>query len=568
MCTQVLVRFFVGVCALLVVSSCANQQSNKIAVEEGISQAQLSQKAFEDALPKAVSDTLLNGSNASPSVASTKEERFDVSVNRIPAKTFFLSLVSDSGVNVVAHPELEGTISLELKNVTVTEVLNVTREVFGYEYKYQSGIYTIFPRKLRTEIFPINYLDVKRVGVTDTSVLIGEITSSSGGNNNNSNNNNNNNNGNSNNSSGGNNLLSFLEDGESSNTRSAGISPGTRVQTLTTADFWSGINKAIIEIIGGDAEGRFVMTNPQSGLVVVKAMPRELNAVRDFLERSELSAKRQVVLETKILEVTLNDGFEAGINWGAITGELSLRETRSGQDTLGQIISGSGAAVVDSLASTVLDVTDITSLLFLLEQQGSVQVLSSPRVSTVNNQKAVIRVGSDEFFVTGLSNSTTASASTILNTPEVELNSFFSGISLDVTPQISEDGDVILHIHPLVSDVQDQIKEINISGEVFSLPLALRDVRESDSIVRAKSGQVVVLGGLMQESTSDVKTKRPFLGDVPIVNTFFKAKQKSLAKTELVILMRPIVVEEGTWSELIGEDAKRIEAISDQYRSR
>ncbi len=546
----------------ILLGSCASQQEEKsLAVEKSMMDAASQNTSFS--VPEAVSNTLLEANLAS-NKDIVRDERFDISVNGVPAKTFFLSLVADSGVNVVVHPEVAGVISLELKAVTVREVLNVVRDVYGYEYKHSSSIYTIYPRKLRTEVFPINYLDVQRVGVTDTSVLIGEITSNTS---NSGNSNNRNNQNNSSNNGSGSSLVRLSNEGEET-TEKVFVSPGARIQTLSKTDFWSGLNRALLEIVGGDKNGRFVMTNPQSGLVVVKAMPRELNDVRDFLEKSELSIKRQVVLETKILEVTLNDGFESGINWGAIGGQITLQQLNSAEDDALDSVLLDGAGTVESIISSVINITDITKLLFLLEQQGSVQVLSSPRVSTVNNQKAIIRVGSDEFFVTGISNSTTSSAGSIVTAPEVELDSFFSGISLDVTPQISEDGDVILHIHPLVSNVQDQIKEISISGETFSLPLALRDVRESDSIVKARSGQVVILGGLMQETTSKVNTKRPFLGNIPVLNTLFKSKQRSLQKTELVILMRPQVIGDESWQDILDEDVDRINSISELYRSR
>jgi len=222
----------------------------------------------------------------------------------------------------------------------------------------------------------------------------------------------------------------------------------------------------------------------------------------------------------------------------------------------------------DSVVSAVLDVIDLTQLLDLLETQGNVQVLSSPRISTVNNQKAIIRVGSDEFFVTGISNNTTATAASIQNTPQIDLESFFSGIALDVTPQIAADGDVILHVHPIVSDVEDQLKEIQFGDEFFTLPLALRDVRESDSIVRARSGQVVVLGGLMQEITVDVVGKQPILGDIPVIRGLFKTMETRNVKTELVILMRPIVVDDQTWEEELLRTSNRMGLMSDEYRGR
>nr|WP_228378269.1 pilus (MSHA type) biogenesis protein MshL [Teredinibacter turnerae] len=548
-----------------VLGACSSVPQDETSAERDMQQVQSQQAAYraqetQPDVPEAINQQLLDSAllGARAQTFSAKEPRFDVSVNEVPARTFFVSMIADSGVNVVAHPEISGSITLELKDVSVREVLNVTRDVYGYEYKFQDGIYTVYPRKLRTQVFPINYLDIQRAGVTETSVAIGRIESGSRRNNN-SNNTSNNSSSNSDSESGA---------GENENNSSATkFVPGTRLRTLSRTDFWRSVQDTISAIVGGDADGRMVMVNPQAGMVVVKAMPNELSAVRDFLERSELSVRRQVVLETKIIEVQLNDGYEAGVNWGAITGALGVASDSSLVMTNNDGVK-SKIRTTQNLLSGVLNVTRIEDLLNLLETQGNVQVLSSPRISTVNNQKAIIRVGTDEFFVTGITNNTTTTASNIQNSPEVLLDSFFSGIALDVTPQIAEDGDVIIHVHPLVSKVQDQLKDISIGDLDYSLPLALRDVRESDSIVRASNGQVVVLGGLMQETTSDVATKRPFLGDIPGVNVLFKGRAKRKVKTELVILMRPIVVDENTWEEQVNRSDRAIEAMSNAYRNR
>lgn len=519
------------------------------------------------AIPDFVSQELLQG----PAAGAKRQEtinRFDVAVKNIPARDFFLSLVSESGVNVVTHPDIEGSISLRLQNVTVKEVLDVTREVFGYEYRLKNNIYTIYPKKLRTEIFTINYIDVKRVGVSDTSVTVGQITSSEGQNA-----------GGGQNGAGSSNnvnILGLVHD-KTLNDSAQGVGPGSRIQTVNKTDFWQMIETTISTLIGGGVDGKSVMVNPQAGLVVVTAMPPEISKIRDFLEASELSVKRQVVLEAQILEVRLNKGFEAGVNWNAIGGQLVAAKNVADGFALGagggvivdefrnidqnltytnssgepDILSYGVREPVGGTVAGLLQVTDITKLLSLLQTQGKVQVLSSPRVSTVNNQKAVIRVGSDAFFVTGLSNDTTSSAGATTTSPEVELASFFSGISLDVTPQISENGDVLLHIHPIISDVTDQQKEITVGDSTISLPLALRKIRESDSIVRARSGQVIVLGGLMQESIDHLDGKRPGLGDIPGLNLLFKSKKQSTRKTELVILLRPVVVNDNVWKQQI-----------------
>lgn len=575
-------------CSLLslaiILSACStNKNADKRLLGEDVLDQTVSQQAARtnqpNNVPAEVNKALLDNQSLNAPSAKGSYDRFDVSVSNVAARDFFLGLVNGTGVNVVVHPEVTGSVTLDLKNVTVDDVLRVTRDIYGYEYRKDRGIYTIYANALRTEVFQINYLDVQRVGVSDTSVMIGRAQTSG-------NNNSNNSGGNSGGSNDTANLLGMIESAQQqrSNRNSSGLTPGSRVQTMNRTDFWASLEKTVTSIIGGETESRQVMVTPQAGMVVVTAMPHELSAVRDFLERSELSVKRQVILEAKIIEVRLNEGFEAGVNWGAISGQMGYtyssgsgpRTINSQQTlTLDENYNLLGATRSDSetyqfgpdnLFTSVIQVTDITKILSLLETQGSVQVLSSPRVSTVNNQKAMIRVGSDEYFVTGISSNQTSNAATTTSTPNIELSSFFSGISLDVTPQISDRGEVILHIHPVVSEVTDQQKIFTVGSEEFALPLALRGVRESDSIVKAANGQVIVLGGLMTESTNNVDGKRPLLGDIPVLNALFKTKNKAKSKTELVILLRPIVVDDKTWDEQLTDAQNSMRTMGDTYR--
>lgn len=580
---------------LLNACSTTDTSNKRLVTEKAMDQLveqQREQKATAKTVPPEVNKALLdNQTLAAGGLAKINYERFDVSVRNVAAKDFFLGLVNGTGVNVVVHPDVNGSVTLDLKNVSVDDVLRVTRDIYGYEFKKERGIYTIYANAMRTEVFQINYLDVQRVGVSDTSVMIGRAQTSG-------------NNGNANQNSGGGNsgggdnanLLSMIESAKQGEGRGSGsaLTPGSRVQTLNRTDFWTSLEKTVVSIIGGETEDRSVMITPQAGMVVVKAMPHELSAVRDFLERSELSVKRQVILEAKILEVRLSEGFEAGVNWGAISGQISaaknlqdgfsintdgtitsvdefreinVNRTYFDQNGVLQNLSIPSRERIGGTVAGLIQVTDITKLLSLLETQGSVQVLSSPRVSTVNNQKAVIRVGSDEYFVTGISSNQTQNAATTTSTPNIELSSFFSGISLDVTPQISDTGEVILHIHPVVSEVTDQQKVFTVGDQEFALPLALRGVRESDSIVKAANGQVIVLGGLMTESTNNVDGKRPLLGDIPGVNALFRTKNKSKSKTELVILLRPIVVDDKTWDAQLNDAQSSMQRMGDAYRS-
>ncbi|MFL0796720.1 MAG: pilus (MSHA type) biogenesis protein MshL [Cellvibrionaceae bacterium] len=527
---------------LVALAGCASHSQDKPMVSETV-MGGLAQEALiaQASPPEAVSSALLSGGSFDDQPVAEVDARFDVSVNRVPAREFFLSLVEGTGINVVVHPDVSGKITLDLKNVTIKDVLALTQDIYGYAFKETNGIYTVHPSDIRSEIFYINYLDVKRKGISNSSVVVGRITGSSSSNDNNSSNSKNN---------------------SSNSNQEGGKANGAAIQTITEADFWKDLKATLDVMVGSEKDGRKVIVSPQAGMVVIKAMPNELASVREFLERSELSVQRQVILETKILEVQLREGFEAGINWGQLVGSAAWQ-----MDVAPPEGTGLNLDYASEVFSSVIGVADITQLLGLLETQGDVQVLSSPRISTVNNQKALIRVGADEFFVTGISTNTTSNASSTTTTPEVEITSFFSGIALDVTPQISENDEVILHIHPVVSDVTDQQKEFTIGGESFSLPLALRDIRESDSIVRARNGQVVVLGGLMQENSSNTGGERPGLGKVPLLGSLFKTRNRTSLKSELVILMRPIIVNEKSTRRYIEDSNSRFNKLGDYLRN-
>ena len=287
---------------------------------------------------------------------------------------------------------------------------------------------------------------------------------------------------------------------------------------------------------------------------------------------------RQVILEAKILEVDLKDGFRSGINYSALFEPGRGQTAVFSQTDGGTIFSGTrgvgdfnvdsvtpGGGLVNStfggIFSLALNLNDFTAFIELLGTQGNVQVLSSPRIATVNNQKAVIKVGTDEFFVTNVS-STTVTGTATSTTPDITLTPFFSGIALDVIPQIDEHGSVILHIHPTVSDVNEQTKNITVAGQTQSLPLAASSVRESDSIVRAKSGQIIVIGGLMTNSTRQDVASTPVLSDIPVIGSLFKHNREATRKSELVILLKPIVVDsDETWRDALKQTSTRLHRI-------
>lgn len=462
------------------------------------------------------------------------EPRFDIKVHRANARQFFMGLVDDSSHNMILHPKVKGRITLDLKNVNVLDVMDVVRDVYGYDFEKNRTGYSVFPNTMRTKIFTLNYLNVNRSGGSNMSVSSGQVTESVSG------------------------------TGASANT-TQNIS-GSSINTESKSDFWKDLNTSLTALIG-TKKGRNVVVSPQSGMIVVRAMPHEIRAVEKFINKTQSVIQRQVIIEAKILEVELNERFQTGINWAALqaSGNDSVL---AGQTGGGSIFGGSGvtgiagnsgvlnpssltqlsgtaAKAFGGMFSLALNVgSDFAAFIELLKTQGDVQVLSSPQISTVNNQKAVIKVGKDEFFITDVESNTSTTTATASTQSNVELTPFFSGVALDVIPQISEDGEIILHVHPSVSSVVEKTKNINVSsGTSLSVPLAISSIRESDSIIRAKSGQVVILGGLMQNTIEQQVSKIPLLGDIPLLGALFRHTQDISKKSELVILLKPIVID-------------------------
>lgn len=497
-------------------------------------------------VPKSVQSELLQ-MNRPPQAISMPEQRLRIAAHDVEAVEFFGSLFKGSRYSVAVHPGVGGLVSVELKDVTLPEVLAVVGDMYGFDVQRKGNVFHVYPAGLRTETIPVNYLMMSRRGLSRTSVSTGGVTANDNNSNNSSVDNANGNSSGSNNSSNG-----------SSGSNS---SNGTRIETDTNSDYWTDLRTSL-EMLIGSGNGRAVITSPQAGLVTIRAYPKELKAVREFLSQSETHLKRQVVLEARILEVALNEGYEQGVDWSGlsaswdgnkgITGGGSLSPTQL-PTTPNQIFTALGGGAGFKISDGNFNVA-----VNLLKTQGDVNTLSSPRVTATNNQKAVIKVGTDEYFVTKASTTITSNSSGVSDrTPNVELTPFFSGISLDVTPQIDEEGKVLLHIHPSVIDTEEQNKVIDMgtSGGRLELPLAKSSIRESDTVVQANNGDIIVIGGLMKTDKQEIVSKVPLLGDIPWIGEAFTNRRESTKKVELVILLKPTVVEKDTWQNELKRSA-------------
>ena len=567
-------RFLVVVTLIIMATSCANigpQGSGYETAKSEMSRA--ARQPIVTQQPEAVSKALLPPLVVEmPKVDGRPiEPRFDLEVNNAVASQVFMAIVSGTRYSMVVHPSVKEPLTLNLKDVTVFEALDAIRDLYGYEYRVQGNRILIQPLTLQTRVFQVNYLLSQRKGRTEVRVTSGAI----------------------------------------SDTSSAGIQgptavplPGTvtgrplessNITTTSQNDFWGELATSVRAMIGTEG-GRNVVASPQSGVLVVRAYPAELRSVEEFLHTMENVVDRQVVLEAKIIEVQLSDQFQTGINWAAFrtgnnsrvgagvltpgtnlspTGSLTTFTSTNPDGTIaatsnltgtpganiGSLVAGQGTP--GTLFGLAFQTSNFASLLAFLETQGTLQVLSSPRLATLNNQKAVLKVGTDEFFVTNVTTNVVATGVNTIQSPTITVQPFFSGVALDITPQIDQNNFINLHIHPSVSDVIEKNKNINLgTAGSFQLPLASSTVSETDTVVRVGDGNVVAIGGLMKETQVRNRSQVPGLGDIPIFGNLFSNTLKSSVKSELVILLKPTVIQgPSSWRQDILDSKERIDSI-------
>ena len=497
------------------------------------------------------------------------EPRFDLAVNNAPSGQVFMAIVSGTRYSMVVHPAVKDQISVNLRDVTVFEALDTIREVYGYEYKVQGNRILVEPLSLQTRVYQVNYLMSQRKGKTEVRVTSGAISDSSHT---------------------GPTAQPTATSGTGASTTSL---ESSRISTTSNNDLWAEIDAALRAIVGKEG-GRNVVMSPQAGVIVVRALPSELRGVAEFLKTMQVVIERQVMLEAKIIEVQLSDSHQTGVNWAAFSqgansrlaggvlgpggiltpsGRISAFTSNNADGTVSTSsllssnpaapgVIAAGVGTPGTLFGLAFQTSNFAALISFLETQGNLQVLSSPRIATLNNQKAVLKVGTDEFFVTNITTNTTTTGTTSTQSPTITVSPFFSGVALDVTPQIDEHNQIILHIHPSVSSVIEKTKNIDLgtSGS-FRLPLASSTISESDTIVRVSNTNIVAIGGLMKETTTRDSSGVPVLGTLPVIGNLFSSKRRSVIKSELVILLKPTVIEnDATWRQDILDTKERIDA--------
>ena len=484
-------------------------------------------------VPARVADALAEPTP--PAVPVPPEPRIDLLVNNAPVRQVFLAMVADTRYSMLMHPDVAGTLSVTLRGVTVTEALEAIRDVYGYDFKIEGRRITVYAPTLQTRMFTVNYPNSQRSGNSDLRVASGG--SSQG-------------------------TTSGSSSASTTTNNSTPSTEGSRISTASKTDYWTELTAAVKSLVGS-ADGRSVVISPQAGIMAVRAMPEELRQVEKFLKAAQLSVERQVMLEAKIVEVELRDGYQSGVNWAAfgtvdgnplIAGVLGSGLTatnpllQGGSTVLPGVVPVPSTAIGGGVFGLALATSQFAAVMGFLETQGDVQTLSSPRIATLNNQKAVLKVGSEESFINGFdsTNTSTNSTSSIngsnITLPTPRFERFFSGISLDVTPQIDDGVNITLHVHPAVTNVTTKnLVYSNGANSNSSIPTASSNVNESDTLVRIQDGSIVAIGGLMQIESNLSSSGLPGSGGT-IFSSLLGNKANTGRRKEVVVLIKPTII--------------------------
>ncbi len=457
-----------------------------------------------------------------------------------------LAFSREEEYNIVIDPELSGKVTIDLKRVTLKEALEAILTPLGWTYRVEGKFIKIMRPQMETRLFTLNYIATKRGGKR-------EIYASTGGS-----------------------LQSGVPLGGQTTITSTGARTGySDLVSVDEMDIWNEIQKGLEAIVFGtgeekpkesltekektiwtrvDERGKKLVINKATGIILVTDYPNQLNKIASYLESVEGSSQRQVTIQAKIMEVILSDEHKEGINWKVIEGlprsiNLAWGLTNKTKTT-GYPGTSSGFIISDATTGSTIPVPGtfkispyggifalgqagsevaLSDIMQAISEQGDVRILSSPTISTLNNQKAIIRVGNqDVYFVTGAV-ATQTTVTQIIQPVTIDI-----GIILDVTPQIAEDGTILMNIHPSITE---KTGEKTTPDGRTTFPLL--SVRETDTTVRVKDGQTIIIAGLMQEKTEEAYTGVPGLQSIPLLGGLFRHKVEKKRNSELVIMITP-----------------------------
>ncbi|MFT7472139.1 MAG: MSHA biogenesis protein MshL [Kiritimatiellia bacterium] len=537
-------------------------------------------------------DELIPSLSLDDSLLAPVEVRTSISTRaNLSATDFFNDLFTGTDYGVVVGSDVDVQINLNLPPVTIDEVMDIVGEIYNLDITKRGNFYTVLPGGLRTRQFSIDYLNVQRQGNSSISVSAGG--SQGGGQNGGGQSGGFNGGGQNGGFNGGGQNGGFNGGGQNGRQSGGnGGGGGGQISTSTSTDFWSDLETAITNLIGvqnsgggaggGGAfgglstagsrnqstvtdEGKSVLVQPLTGIVIVTAFPHELDRVEEFINAAQESLRREVVIQIQFLEVILNKGFQYALDFNTFgnapnnPSDGTALFADSDNDQAAEFLGGDiGLDGISNALQFSTNFSDFDAVFQLLQTRGTTQVISSPQLRVLNNQKAVFQDGSQEFFQTQADTTTVASGNNTTTNANNNLQQFFSGISMDITPQISANGEITLHVHPIISAVDEQTK--SIAGQ--TVPLAITTTREIDSVIKAANGKIVVLGGLAFERNMNQTAGIPGVSQIPLLGDALEQRQTQSVKSEFIILLKPIMASEATDKLILQESNDRFRDIN------
>lgn len=533
------------------------------------------QSATANAIPQPIKDSVV----LPPPKPADKIATYSVVVTDVPAQQILFALARDAKINLDIQSGIQGTVTINAINQTLPQILTRIARQVDMRYELNNGTLTVMPDTPYLHTYKIDYLNMTRESdssISNTSQIGSSVSGSSGG---------------TSGSAGGNNSSLTIKDvsknrfwetltgnikdilhetdkvlpaGSSetsvqqirnASSTGTGVQPASNKKSAPKGGIENSPNPVNVEEGGMTVtrrstfrEAASVIANPENGIITVRATGKQHEKIQQFIDQVMANAQRQVLIEATVVEVRLNDQYQQGINWSRLlAGSKGFALSQAG--TTGFQAGATGlASAAGALAISYLNPTskfgNITASVQMLEQFGNVKVLSSPTLSVMNNQTAMLRVVDNNVYF--IVNSTTSPCSPAPCTPIVSytttVNTVPIGFTMSVTPQINDNGSVLLSVRPSITRLLTAAKDPT-PGLLFANSIPQTSTREMESILRVQNNQIAVLGGLMEDSINKSTSEVPLLGHIPLLGNLFQNRDDTTSKTELVIFLRPVVIK-------------------------
>ncbi len=557
----------VYLCAAVVVLSSCGTKPIKPAAQH--LQQPANQPEAENSTPQPIKNSVI----LPPPKPAGKVATYSVVVTNVPAQEILFALARDAKINLDIQSGIQGTVTVNAINQTLPQILTRIARQVDMRYELDNGTLTVMPDSPYLHNYKINYVNMARdsEGAISDSTQVG--TGSSGGG--------------SGGGSGGNNSsqtiknfsknhfwetltqnikdilhetdkilpegsseTSVQQSKEASSTGTGVQPPGGKKKSASKGGIENSPNPVNIEeggmtIIKRNTfrEAASVIANPENGIITVRATGKQHEKIQSFIDQVMSSAQRQVLIEATVVEVHLSDQYQQGINWSQLRlGNVGFNVSQAGSS--GLPATNTGSMFILNYANPTSKLGALAAQVSLLESFGKVKVLSSPKLSVMNNQTAVLRVVDNLVYFT-IKADTTATQGVSTTTYSTTANTVPIGFTMSVTPQINDSDTVLLNMRPSISHLLGYVNDPNPSlaaaGVVSRIPQT--QSREMESVLKIENNQVAVMGGLMQDSINNLTDEVPLLGRIPLIGSLFQYRNDKTEKTELVIFLRPVVIK-------------------------